>query len=92
MRIISSDHNKSEGVNEYLLSWRSRFNELIPKIKDEESAETFNEIFQQLYNDVVIKIKTQSEDEYFEAVRESSAFYLTYFLETKNEISDFLSL
>ena len=70
MRLISSDHKKSEGVDEYLLSWRSRFNELIPRIKDGESPEIFNEIFQRLYNDVAIKIEERSEDEYFEAVLE----------------------
>ena len=70
MRLISSDHKKSEGVDEYLLSWRSRFNELIPRRKDGESLEIFNEIFQRLYDDVVIKIEEQSEDEYFEAVLE----------------------
>ena len=70
MRLISSDHNKSEGVNEYLLSWRSRFNELIPRRKDGESLEIFNEIFQRLYDDVVIKTEDRSEDEYFEAVLE----------------------
>ena len=70
MRLISSDHKKSEGVDEYLLSWRSRFNELIPRRKDGESPEIFNEIFQRLYNDVVIKTEDRSEDEYFEAVLE----------------------
>ena len=70
MRLISSDHKKSEGVDEYLLSWRSRFNELIPRRKDGESLEIFNEIFQRLYDDVVIKTEEQSEDEYFEAVLE----------------------
>ena len=70
MRLISSDHKKSEGVDEYLLSWRSRFNELIPRRKDGESLEIFNEIFQRLYDDVVIKIEEQSEDEHLEAVLE----------------------
>ena len=70
MRLISSDHKRSEGVDEYLLSWRSRFNELIPRRKDGESPEIFNEIFQRLYNDVVIKTEDRSEDEYFEAVLE----------------------
>ena len=70
MRLISSDHKKSEGVDEYLLSWRSRFNELIPRLRDGESPEIFNVIFQRLYNDVAIKIEERSEDEYFEAVLE----------------------
>ena len=70
VRLISSDHKKSEGVDEFLLSWRSRFNELIPRRKDGESPEIFNEMFQRLYNDVVIKTEDRSEDEYFEAVLE----------------------
>ena len=70
MRLISTDHKKSEGVDEYILSWRSRFNELIPRRKDEESPEVFNEIFHRLYHGVVIKIDERSEDEYFEAVLE----------------------
>lgn len=70
MRLISTDHKKSEGVDEYLLSWRSRFNELIPRRKDEESSEEFTEIFHRLYNGAVIKIEERSEDEYFEAVLE----------------------
>ena len=70
MRLISTDHKKSEGVDEYLVSWRSRFNELIPRRKDEESPEEFNEIFHRLYIGVVIKIEERSEDEYFEAVLE----------------------
>ena len=70
MRLISTDHKKSEGVDEYLVSWRSRFNELIPRRKDEESPEEFNEIFHRLYNGVIIKIDERTEDEYFEAVLE----------------------
>ena len=70
VRLISTDPEKSENADEYFLSWRSRFNELIPKIKDEESPEVFNETFHRLYNGVIIKIEERSEDEYFEAVLE----------------------
>ena len=70
VRLLSSEQNKSEAVDEYLHSWRSRFNELIPRLKDGESSEIYNETFQRLYDDVVIKIEEQSEDEYVEAVLE----------------------
>ena len=71
MRLISSDHTKSESVDEYLESWQSRFNELIPRIKDEESPKIFYEIFLQfIQTGDVFKIEDGSEDEYFEAVLE----------------------
>ena len=71
MRLISADHTKSESVDEYLESWQSRFNELIPRIKDEESPKIFYEIFLQfIQTGDVFKIEDGSEDEYFEAVLE----------------------
>ena len=71
MRLISSDHTKSESFDEYLESWQSRFNELIPRIKDEESPKIFYEIFLRfIQTGDVFEIEGGSEDEYFEAVLE----------------------
>ena len=74
MRLISSDHTKSESVDEYLESWRSRFNELIPRIKDEESPKIVNEVYLRvIHTGDVFKIEDRSEDEYFESVLERLA-------------------
>ena len=71
MWLIFSDHTKSESFDEYLESWQSRFNELIPRIKDEESPKIFYEIFLRfIQTGDVFKIEDRSEDEYFEAVLE----------------------
>ena len=71
MGLIYSDHAKSESVDEYLESWQSRFNELIPRIKDEESPKIFYELFLRfIQTGDVFKIEDGSEDEYFEAVLE----------------------
>ena len=71
MWLISSDHTKSESFDEYLESWQSRFNELIPRIKDEESPKIFYEIFLRfIQTGDVFEIEGGSEDEYFEAVLE----------------------
>ena len=74
MWLISSDHTKSESFDEYLESWQSRFNELIPRIKDEESPKIVNEVYLRvIHTGDVFKIEDRSEDEYFESVLERLA-------------------
>ena len=69
MRLLST--GKSQSVNEYLSSWQSRYNELSPRIKDEESRESFKKIFKLFYDiDEIHKIDEQSEEMYFNAVLE----------------------
>ena len=69
MRLLST--GKSPSVNEYLSSWQSRYNELSPRIKDEESRESFKKIFKLFYDiDDIHKIDEQSEEMYFNAVLE----------------------
>ena len=69
MRLLST--GKSQSVNEYLSSWQSRYSELSPRIKDEESRESFKKIFK-LFDDIddIHKIDEQSEEMYFNAVLE----------------------